>query len=700
MKIILLVFASFLLICSSIAQSGQWTWMKGDSIGNSNGIFGTIGIPDAANNPPAVYEPASWTDNQGNFWLFGGISYSTSSNFYNALWKFEPLTNNWVWVKGPGTANAAGVYGTQGIPDANNIPGARAYGSASWTDSVGNLWMFAGFGYDSQGFMGELNDFWKYDIGTNEWTWMKGSAFVNSIGFYGTQGIENATNDIPARSEAVAAWTGKNNYLWYFGGYHNAGDMNDLWRYNINTNNWTWMKGSSSFNLSPVYGTLGIPDAANDPGGRSVYSRWVDCDGNLWFYGGNTWLTISQRSDMWKYDPATNEYTWMNGLTTFNDAGEAGNFCESDSNFYPKARYENRACWRDNHGNFWMFGGFTLSGTFNDLWVYSTTTNQWRFVSGSLVLNQPGSYGQQGIYSPFNVPGGKMGPVCWIGNDGSLWLFGGNKKLPFTLVSMNDLWRYVPDSSCTGNFNFICNAFPSPGFNAGDTAICEKFCTDFFDQSTNDPNSWQWFFPGGSPASSTDQNPVNICYTNPGTYDVILVTTNAAGNDTLTLTNYITVYATPPFPTITQNGYVLTSSPGVTYQWQYNTVDIPAATNQSYAVTQSGIYTVEVTDSNGCFNSGSLEVIISGTENLTAGFTVSIHPNPVKENVNLEIEGGSEDIEIILLTPLGQRMLSKYCDKIASHTVETFDVRIFPAGTYFMEIRSSGGVGVWKVIKE
>ena len=57
-------------------------------------------------------------------------------------------------------------------------------------------------------------------------------------------------------------------------------------------------------------------------------------------------------------------------------------------------------------------------------------------------------------------------------------------------------------------------------------------------------------FPGGDPSFSTDQNPSQVCYQIPGTFDVTLITTNAGGNDTLMLTDYITVYPTPPFPTI------------------------------------------------------------------------------------------------------------------------------------------------------
>ena len=66
----------------------------------------------------------------------------------NDLWRYDPETNQWTWVSGSNTRNQVGVYGTKGVPDAANVPGARS-DSISWTDSTGNLWLFGGDGYDS-----------------------------------------------------------------------------------------------------------------------------------------------------------------------------------------------------------------------------------------------------------------------------------------------------------------------------------------------------------------------------------------------------------------------------------------------------------------------------------------------------------------------------------------------------------------------
>ncbi len=82
-----------------------------------------------------------------------------------------PTVKEWTWVSGSSVVNVQGVYGTQGVASASNVPGARS-GSVSWTDNGGNLWLFGGWSYDATGaFAGELSDLWKFSRTTNEWTW-------------------------------------------------------------------------------------------------------------------------------------------------------------------------------------------------------------------------------------------------------------------------------------------------------------------------------------------------------------------------------------------------------------------------------------------------------------------------------------------------------------------------------------------------
>ncbi|CAG0991124.1 MAG: PKD domain-containing protein [Bacteroidetes bacterium] len=94
--------------------------------------------------------------------------------------------------------------------------------------------------------------------------------------------------------------------------------------------------------------------------------------------------------------------------------------------------------------------------------------------------------------------------------------------------------NYITVQSCT---------MPVVQFVASQTEICDSMCISFTDQSTNNPTSWQWFFPGAVPGGSNLQNPTNICYYDTGTFTVTLIATNQFGSTTLTKTNYITVKA-------------------------------------------------------------------------------------------------------------------------------------------------------------
>lgn len=81
---------------------------------------------------------------------------------------------------------------------------------------------------------------------------------------------------------------------------------------------------------------------------------------------------------------------------------------------------------------------------------------------------------------------------------------------------------------------------PTTNFYANSTNVVMGGNTTFNDQSQGNPTSWSWTFQGGTPSTSTLQNPT-ITYSSVGTYDVTLVATNSYGNDTETKAGYITV---------------------------------------------------------------------------------------------------------------------------------------------------------------
>ncbi|MFI5134684.1 MAG: DNRLRE domain-containing protein [Chitinophagales bacterium] len=226
-------------------------------------------------------------------------------------------------------------------------------------------------------------------------------------------------------------------------------------------------------------------------------------------------------------------------------------------------------------------------------------------------------------------------------------------------------------------------------------STCEKFCLNFTDPSPGNPTSWLWKFDGGSPDTSIQQNPSNICYDVPGVYNVTLITSDGNITDTLFLTNYVTVNPTPPIPTITQNGYTLTSSSAYFYQWQVNAADIPGATDQSYTVLQSGDYTVVVADSNGCTNSARVYVLISGIDEENNSDRVSFFPNPVSNKLTVKAENDFQGKLSIRITDANGKELMQRQEFIGS-SAKFLDVSYLPSGIYFIFV-SSGNLNEQKM---
>ncbi|MEO5673063.1 MAG: hypothetical protein ABIQ74_00315, partial [Chitinophagales bacterium] len=110
-----------------------------------------------------------------------------------------------------------------------------------------------------------------------EWTWMKGSSSGGSAGVFGTVQVPAPGNTPPAMYGPVT-WVDSIGNLWLFAG--GFSDYNAVWRYDISTSEWTWMKGDSIPYQFGVYGVMGIPAPGNTPGGRAWgFLSWKDLNG-------------------------------------------------------------------------------------------------------------------------------------------------------------------------------------------------------------------------------------------------------------------------------------------------------------------------------------------------------------------------------------------------------------------------------------
>ena len=412
-------------------------WMNGANFGAQNGIYGSQGVVSSTNIIGARRYASKAQDNTGHIWVFGGYGRPASSGgFLNDLWEWDG--SNWTWMSGSSSGNQLSSYGAKGVALPSNVPGGRE-GSASWTDSSGNFWLFGGYGYSANGSLDRLNDLWKWD--GSQWTWISGKDGTNQAGTYGAKGMASPSN-VPGSRMKSAYWTDSLGNFWLFGGsgYGSNGSytgcLNDLWKWDGSY--WTWVAGSNSVGQAGSYGTKGISAATNAPGGRCVTASFFDKMGNFWLFGGEGFGVSGSSgygwlNDLWKWNGT--HWTWVSGSNGINASVNYGVKGVTSASNDPGAR-SGAMPWVDSSGNFWLFGGSNSSGAhLNDLWKWNGT--HWVWMSGSNSPNNVGVFGTKGVGSPDNTPGARVGGISWVDFNGNFWLFGGD----VTTAYLNDLWR-------------------------------------------------------------------------------------------------------------------------------------------------------------------------------------------------------------------------------------------------------------------
>ena len=267
--------------------TSEWTWISGSQNVYGLSVYGPLGVATASAVPGARDHGVTFTDADGNLWLFGGFGDQPDGQTRGALaemWKFSIASGQWALVSGDGTVDAPSVYGTLGVASASNTPGGRIF-DVAWQTAPGEVFMYGGESYQ-----GYRSDLWKYSTATGDWAWINGATTAGVQNSYGVLGQDIATNTPGARTGSVS-WVDLKGNLWMFGGYSDGTSAglqmyNDLWEFRASTQLWVWISGSSSPNAAGTYGTLGAPALANVPGARLNATAWADAAGRIWLFGG------------------------------------------------------------------------------------------------------------------------------------------------------------------------------------------------------------------------------------------------------------------------------------------------------------------------------------------------------------------------------------------------------------------------------
>lgn len=428
-------------------NNNSWTllFLPSDNMQN----IGNIGVEDINNKPGVLIDYTSWFYNN-NLYIFGGTTESSTciECVQKKIWKFNLATNLWACIKNPNTIDA--IYGTQNISDIDNTPPSLENMSNAIVLN-NEVYFFGGYekgeGTDEWN-KGLHNSLWRYNLITNEWTWLKGKQLTNHPGFFGKKGVERIEN-MPASRLNSFLWN-DGNIIKLFGGSVYNSFMNysqDFWDYKIETNNFIWKDGLSSAYQHTSHSPHYYYEDLNTP---SVYNlaipgklKWGEKGEKLWFFIKNLqpFLGSTPLGGMFEYDVTTSTCHKIKefALNPYN-SGIYGQLNVPDILNIPP--YRTDACLWENETNLYLLGGSGNTIYYNDFWTFDKTTKNWTWINGSKNDETPYFfYSDIGVANQSNFPKCRRKALTWVDAEGDLWLFSGNNN-SFTGGLLHDFWKF------------------------------------------------------------------------------------------------------------------------------------------------------------------------------------------------------------------------------------------------------------------
>eukprot|EP01122_Echinamoeba_exundans_P014794 TRINITY_DN6778_c0_g1_i1.p1 TRINITY_DN6778_c0_g1~~TRINITY_DN6778_c0_g1_i1.p1 ORF type:complete len:1331 (+),score=177.31 TRINITY_DN6778_c0_g1_i1:128-4120(+) len=234
---------------------------------------------------------------------------------------------------------------------------------------------------------------------------------------------------------------------WLFGGNGYTGDTNDLWKYKISDNSWTWIGGTNDTNSPGSYDQIGVSSPSNIPRARQGCTAWFNSNRiQFYLYGGrNVQSTTATLNDVWQFDVSSRIWTLLSGGNATDQVGDY-----SSSVKFPGARWGHLTFYDESSDQVWMFGGSgyntAAASAMNDLWRFDLDTVSWSWLSGS------DSSPQCSIIS--NQVCSRYGANGWM-TVTDIYIFGGNTFTGSSIVNTNDVWRF---SKGTTSWTFVAGS--------------------------------------------------------------------------------------------------------------------------------------------------------------------------------------------------------------------------------------------------
>ena len=304
--------------------------------------------------------------------------------------------------------------------------------------------------------------------------------------------------------------------------------------------------------------------------------------------------------------------------------------------------------------------------------------------------------------------------------------FSGGGFYSVTLTAFND----CGETAVTQIIN--AQTTPTANFSSDVETGCAPLVVQFFNNSSANSDSFEWHFAGGTPATSTDENPF-VAYPMPSIYEVTLIAFNQQGSDTITVSSAVLVGGPPVADFNTSINLLdvnfINTSLGATdgFIWDFGDGNTSMQVNPIHSYQSGGQYTVTLTASNDCGETVISQTISIGGfpfANFSANFnnpcapvTVQFQNQSTGENIISylwEFEGGTPtvsnapnptvtytlpgiyDVKLTATNSLGEHttLMEDYVEILAT-PIANFDFTILTDTVQFINLSTGGSFWYW-----
>jgi len=238
-----------------------------------------------------------------------------------------------------------------------------------------------------------------------------------------------------------------------------------------------------------------------------------------------------------------------------------------------------------------------------------------------------------------------------------------------------------------------------------DTTTCETSMVQFTDQSVGSPTSWYWEFPGGTPDTSREQNPV-IAYNTAGNYNVMLKVMRGTSSDSTLMEDYIDVFALPVVTFDAIEDQCINYPPfeltqGSPAGGTYSGLGVENGFFNPY-LSHLGTHTLTYTymDENGCENFAEQTVLVDPCTGVpeNQGIQILTLPNPTQGSFKLSVLGMEDMMNLRIINATGKTVYQKENIEVNGNFKTMIDLSGNSNGIYYINIEGKKSTYFRKII--